>query len=244
MLWIYKKIPDKSIDLVYIDIPYDISYSGAGCLQKNLKKASATINKNKETLLKGIDYSILNELVRVMKRIYIYIWCSKSQIYDLMKYFMEKKCNFNILCWCKDNPVPFGSSPFLSDIEYCLVFYESGVKFNQGVENKHKYYISPINQKDKKEYDHPTIKPLNIVKQHILNSTQPNDVVLDCFMGSGTTGVACVETNRNFIGIEIDSQYFKIAENRLKGYSQRDIEKKEKGQIDLFDIIEEGKYDK
>ena len=56
-------------------------------------------------------------------------------------------------------------------------------------------------------------------------------------MGSGTTGVACVETNRNFIGIEIDPHYFQIAENRLKGYSQRDIERKEKGQIDLFDFI-------
>jgi DNA modification methylase len=67
-----KRIPDKSIDLVYIDIPYDISYSGGGCLQKNVKHAVKDMNKNKETLLKGIDYKILDDLCRVMKHIYIY----------------------------------------------------------------------------------------------------------------------------------------------------------------------------
>jgi site-specific DNA-methyltransferase (adenine-specific) len=50
----------------------------------------------------------------------------------------------------------------------------------------------------------------------IVNFTNPNDTILDPFMGSGTTGVACVQTGRNFIGIEIDSDYFKIAERRIK----------------------------
>lgn len=230
-----KKIPDKSIDLVYIDIPYDISYSGGGCLQKNVKHAVKDMNKNKETLLKGIDYKILDDLCRVMKRIYIYIWCSKSQIYDLMNYFIEKKkCNFNILCWCKDNPVPFGSSPFLSDIEYCLVFYESGAIFNRGCENKHKWYLSSINTKDKELFNHPTIKPLDFVKMNLLNSTKENDVVLDCFMGSGTTAVACKELGRHYIGFEINTEYYQIALDRLNGLTKKDREKRESGQMSLF----------
>ncbi len=233
-----KKIPDKSIDLVYIDIPYNIDYNGKGCLHSKISNALYSVMQDNGRLTNGIDYSILEDLCRIMKHIYIYIWCSKSQIYDLMKYFIEKKkCLFQPIVWCKTNPIPFGANNFLADKEYCLCFYESGVVFNDGWEHKATYFISGINVDDKKLYDHPTIKPLKMVKDHILNSTQPNDVVLDCFMGSGTTGVACVETNRNFIGIEIDPHYFQIAENRLKGYSQRDIERKEKGQIDLFDLI-------
>jgi len=227
-----KSIPDKSIDLIYTDIPYDISYSGGGCLQKNVKNAVKDMNKSKETLLKGIDYKILDDLVRIMKKINIYIWCSKSQIYDLMKYFIEEKqCNFNIICWCKDNPVPFGSSPFLSDIEYCLAFYESGVNFNQGCENKHKWYVSHINQYDKKLYNHPTIKPIEFVKKQILNSTQENDIVLDCFCGSGTTCLAAKETGRRYIGMEIDSEYHKIAVNRLNGITAN-------GQTSIFTDFE------
>ena len=69
-----KNIPDKSIDCIYTDIPYDISYSGGGCLQKNVKNAVKDMNKNKETLLKGIDYKILDDFVRTMKKINIYIY--------------------------------------------------------------------------------------------------------------------------------------------------------------------------
>ena len=68
-----KDIPDNSIDLVYIDVPYDIVYSGSGCLSKNVMKNKIMMNKQKETLLSGIDYSILDELCRVMKYIYIYM---------------------------------------------------------------------------------------------------------------------------------------------------------------------------
>lgn len=212
-----KQIPDNSIDLIYTDIPYDITYSGGGSLKNKVKNAVASINKNKENLLNGIDYKILDEFCRIEKKIYLYIWCSKSQIFDIMKYFVEKGCNYNILCWCKDNPVPFGSSNFLSDIEYCLCFYESGAKFNIGCENKSKWYLSHLNQRDKKKFKHPTIKPLPLVERHLLNSTNENDIVLDCFSGSGTTCVAAKKLNRQYIGIEIDPEYHKISIDRLEG---------------------------
>ena len=66
-------------------------------------------------------------------------------------------------------------------------------------------------------YKHPTIKPLELVKKHILHTTQPNDIILDCFCGSGTTCVAAKETGRRFIGMEINSKYYKIAVDRLNG---------------------------
>jgi DNA modification methylase len=144
---------------------------------------------------------------------------------------------FEILVWCKTNSTPFCNNVWLPDLEYCLLFKEKGCKLNDGYELKSKWYLSQTNKADKDLYDHPTIKPLELVKRHILHSTQPNDIVLDCFMGSGTTAVACKETGRRYLGFEIDKTYYEIACNRLKGYSQRDIEHKQKGQQDLFDFI-------
>jgi predicted methyltransferase len=64
--------------------------------------------------------------------------------------------------------------------------------------------------------DHPSPKPIDYMRKLIERTTNEGDTILDPFMGSGTTGVACVQTGRNFIGIEIDSDYFKIAERRIK----------------------------
>ena len=66
---------------------------------------------------------------------------------------------------------------------------------------------------------HPTMKDIKIIKHLVELLSNENDVVLDCFMGSGTTGVACVNTNRNFIGIELDEKYFKIAKERIEKIS-------------------------
>ena len=65
-------------------------------------------------------------------------------------------------------------------------------------------------------YEHPTQKPLRLIRQIIETITQPGDLVLDPFMGSGTTGVACMQTGRRFIGVEIDPGYFEIAKRRIE----------------------------
>lgn len=227
-----KDIPDKSIDLVYIDIPYLYEEHGGGT--SALAKRIENLTKVQLANIKdGIDYSILDELCRVMKNIYIYIWCSKEQILDLMKYFIDKKgCRFNILTWNKTNPTPATNGTYLPDIEYCLIFKENGSpKYNDGYELKSKWYVSSLNVKDKEKFKHPTIKPLELVKRHILHSTQPDDIVLDCFCGSGTTCVACKETGRRFIGMEIDPEYHKIAVDRLNGINAN-------GQTSIFTDFE------
>ena len=228
-----KKIPDKSIDLVYIDIPYLMGKGGGN--ESELSKRAKKRNKvlNEANISNGIDYSIFDELCKKMKNIYIYIWCSRLQILDIMKYFIEKKkCNYELLVWCKTNPIPIINNVFLSDIEYCLLFREKGCKLNNDYDLKSKWYVSSINKQDKDKYNHPTIKPLELVKRHILHSTQPNDIVLDCFCGSGTTCVACKETGRRFIGMEIDKEYWKIAVDRLNGINVN-------GQMSIFTNFEE-----
>ncbi len=113
------------------------------------------------------------------------------------------------------------------------MFREKGTKLNGTYETMKTFYLTNINIKDRKQYDHPTIKDLGITKNLILNSTNEGDTVLDCFMGSGTTGVACKELNRNFIGIEIDNNYFKIAKDRINGITQIERKKLDEGQLQL-----------
>lgn len=235
-----KKLPDNSIDLVYIDIPYIIESGGASPSPLS-QRAKRLRNVDLADLKEGIDYSLFDELCRVMKKIYIYIWCSKAQLTDIMYYFEKKKnCRMNLLVWCKTNPTPLGFDTWLPDLEYCLVFKEKGAKrYNAGYDVKSKWYMSGINQKDKKLFNHPTVKPLELVKRHLLHSTEENDVVLDCFLGSGTTAIACKELGRKYIGFEIDENYFNIAQDRLNGISQKDRKDQENGISNLYDFMGE-----
>ena len=105
---------------------------------------------------------------------------------------------------------------YLVDTEYLLYFRE-GIKLNTTYETASTHYEIPINTKDKEKYRHPTIKPIKIIKNLIINSSKEGDIVLDCFSGSGTTCVASKELGRQFIGIEIDPEYHKISLDRLNG---------------------------
>lgn len=205
-------IPDSSIDLVIIDPPYEIAKSGGG---GSFGKRAHLQELEKANITKGYDYSILNELVRVMKKINIYIWCNKEQLRRYIDFFEDLGCSTELLTWHKTNPVPTCNNKYLSDTEYLLFFREKGVKLYGRYATKRKYYVTATNKRDKDKYRHPTIKPLEIIENLIINSSKEGDTVLDCFMGSGTTGVACVNTNRQFIGIEIDQEYFETAKQRI-----------------------------
>ena len=210
-----KQIPDNSIDLVYIDPPYEqkVSHgSGAFGVEKKLHYAQFDHISN------GFDYeAYFKEFERVLKAINIYIWHSRMQMFTLLDYFVnKKKCNFTPLRWIKTNPVPACGNSYISDSEYCFHFREQGVQIYGTVDSKKTYYISQTNKKDKAIWEHPTIKPLDFVKNHIFNSTQPGDLVLDCFSGSGTTALTSSQLGRNFIAIEIDEKYHSLSIQRLE----------------------------
>ncbi len=78
-----KNIPDKSIDLIYIDIPYEITYSGGGCLQARFNDKLRNTLSNNNNLTKGIDYSIFDEFIRILKNIYIYIYGVQNLKYTI-----------------------------------------------------------------------------------------------------------------------------------------------------------------
>jgi len=221
-----KQIPDKSVDLIYTDIPYLYTQGGGG----SSRIAKNIIAKTKEikSISNGINFEILDDFVRVMKKINCFIWCSKLQILEILKFFVEKhNCNFEILVWTKSNPLPQTNNTWLSDVEYCLYFRESGVPLNHGYELKSKWHQSLTNVRDKHFFDHPTIKPLELIKRHIAHTTQENDIVLDSFIGSGTTAIASREINRQYIGFEIDPRWHKVAIDRINNIDAR-------GQISLL----------
>lgn len=215
-----KDIPDHSIDLIVTDPPYLISATNGGGTINNVKKLNKSL-KDLTTvdITHGYDIELFGtEFIRVMKEINIYLWCNKVQIPDYIDFYVKKhKCKFDILCWHKTNALPTYSNKYLTDTEYLLYFRKGkGKCFPNNYEDAKTYYIAPINHKDKKDYGHPTIKPLDITEKIIRNSSQSGQIVLDCFMGSGTTAVACYNLNRKFIGIELDEGYFNIAKDRVE----------------------------
>lgn len=196
-----KQVEDKSVDLVIIDPPYEFVMGGTGKNQLAKRKLNQKIaiynlgteltknrisgggcfgpkNKsyyreiaNNHFVSKGFTNEILDELCRVMKKINIYIFCSKRQLRQIIDYFDDKGCNYDLLVWCKTNPLPSCNNTYLSDLEYCVFAREKGVKLYGNVKTKSRYYISSLNVTDKKDYDHPTIKPLELVKNLIINSS-------------------------------------------------------------------------
>lgn len=166
-----KQVPDKSVDLIVTDPPYEIDGLHGGGILKGRVNSIADQLRN-DDLGKGIDLKILEEFVRVMKKINIYLWCNKEQIYDYLTFFVKERwCNWEMLIWAKENPAPFYRNHYLKDKEYCLYFWETGVKLNtRSFQTSKTVYVTNVNKADKERYNHPTIKPEEIIENLIRNS--------------------------------------------------------------------------
>ncbi len=212
-----KELPNNSVDLIVTDPPYLIENTKAGG-HSNLAKSIQGMNDELANgiLTQGINEEILDDFMRVMKVPNIYIWCNHKQIPMYLDYFVNKhKCSFDIIIWVKTNAMPLFNNKYLTDKEYCLYFRKGAYCNPQSYEEAKTVYFQPINISDKQLFEHTTIKPINIIQTLIKNSSKENDIVLDCFMGSGTTAVACQETGRQFIGFEIEPKWVKVANDRL-----------------------------
>ena len=209
-LEIMKDIDDKSIDMVLTDPPYEIVAGGGGgcfgvekrCYHRGVKQLSY-----------GFENTILDECKRVLKVFNMYIFCSKDQILQILLWSKENNFNIDVLCYHKLNPIPTTNNKYLSDTEYIIFIREEKAYLGGDYKSKKKYFIQ---NNSKSELEHPTVKPLNIISTLVQTSSKEKDIVLDPFLGSGTTAVACQELHRNFIGIEISEKYCNIARERLK----------------------------
>lgn len=207
--------PDGIADLAILDPPYIFeSTTGGGAFGSNAKYYHGKLSP----LSNGLDTDIIREVIRMLKAPNLYIWGNWRAIAEYLQVF--KGLNTNLLSWHKSNPVPMCSNKYLNDTEYCLFIRAPGVKLRGGYEDHGTWWLTPLNTEDKRLYGHPTPKPLDIIRQMVRNSTDPGDLVLDPFMGSGTTGHACAIEGRRFLGCEIDAGYFQTASARIKRASQ------------------------
>lgn len=218
-----QRIPDGSVDCIITDPPYVVGNQGGGFWSKavegNHYNARGT-RKGMERLgdLKdGFDPRVLDEMCRVMKRINLYVFCSQKQLRPYLDYFVDGKgCNWNLLAWHKTNPIPACGNKYLSDTEFILFFREKGVRVAGHYETKRTFYTSLRNQEDNVRYGHPTVKPLQIVRNFVVNSVPLGGIVLDPFIGSGTTAVAALQEGRHYIGFETNKMYYETAVKRVE----------------------------
>lgn len=118
----------------------------------------------------------------------------------------------------KTNPAPFNRDRmFVNDVEFAIwgIYNSKGDPSNWTFNRYHPVEKCVMNTQVQSSDLHPTMKDLFVIKHLVKLLSNENETVLDCFMGSGTTGVACKEYKRNFIGIEIDKKYFEIAQDRI-----------------------------
>ena len=216
-LELLKEIPSDSVDLVVTDPPYKMNHSTGGCTSTGMKdrwkgniKAGNTV-MDFETNVDFQDW--IPEVYRVLKDgSHCYIFCNDKNMQELLNAatdigFKES----NILVWIKNNSTP--NRYYMKNLEFVVFLYKGKAKPINNMGSKCAVEVRNINGKDK---FHPTEKPVELLKSYILNSSQEGDVVLDCFMGSGSTGVACKETGRDFIGFEIKDNFFEIAKKRIE----------------------------
>ena len=197
-----KRIPDGSVDCVVTDIPYN-ECNRADKGLRNLDKANADI---------GIfNVDILTKNLCDKTQGSIYMFCGFNQVSTIRQAMSKKGLSTRIVVWEKTNPSPMnGSVIWLSGVELCVYGKKQGATFNLHCKNTVFRYPCV-------GYSiHPTQKPVELMLQLIAASTKEGDTVLDPFMGSGTTAIACIKEKRNFIGFELNKEYYDKACKRIK----------------------------
>ena len=197
-----KSIPDKLIHLTCTDIPYGVVNRESNGLRN--------LDKDKADIIEFDLHTVLSEICRVTNGS-IYIFCGTEQVSEIRRYLVSDGLTTRLIIWEKTNPSPMnGQYVWLSGVECCIYGKYKGATYNGYCENTVLRYSCSRNKL------HPTQKPLELIKKLILQSSNEGDIVLDPFIGSGTTAIACINTNRNFIGFELDPTYYAIAEGRIK----------------------------
>ena len=223
-LEIMKDIPDKSIDMILCDLPYGttknkwdsiIDLTELWCGYERIIKDNGAI-----VLFSQMPFTA--ELVHSNLKLFRYewIWEKENGTGFLNAKKMPLKIHENILVFYKKLPIynpqmRTGFKPYKCKQGRHSTNYGAYEQGHITESNGERYPIDIIEFK-KDTGLHPTQKPVALLEYLIKTYTNEGDVVLDNCMGSGSTGVACVNTNRNFIGIELDEKYFEIAKNRIE----------------------------
>ncbi len=210
-LEVMRDMPDNSVDAVITDPPYGVevgsrSKRGQGGVSAKRRNEIGCFDDSADYLSSIVD-KFLQQATRLSP-----VAAVCSGIKTLMYYPQPEW----IIAWIyenKNNFCPYGFNNWTPILCYGKDPYQQKRKGNSPLAVKTDVIFNNSRQRNN---GHPTPKPLPFMRDLILRiSTAEGDTILDPFMGSGMTGVACVQTERNFIGIEIDESYYNIAKRRI-----------------------------
>lgn len=221
----------QSIDMIFADPPYFLSNNGLTV--KNGKIVS--VNKGQWDQSKGLshdlqfNYDWINHSYHLLKD-HGTIWISSTHHNLFQLGFILNQIGFkilNIITWEKPNPPPnFSCRYFTYSAEWIIwarkmpktphyFNYDLMKKTNGDKQMKDIWKLPAVSKWEKTQGKHPTQKPLGLLSRIILSSTQENDLILDPFSGSATTGISAILHNRRYIGIEQDTNFLELSKNRF-----------------------------
>ena len=197
------------VDLVLTDPPYLINYSTNRRKDKGHDFCKPICNDSNFEVIEDIIPLLFDLLT---DRGAVYMFCNSAHV-DYFKQQIERYFTLkNILVWVKNNWTAGDlAGAYAKQTEFILYAAKGRHVLNGRRDSDVLFY----NRVAGKKQVHQNQKPVELLKFLIRKSSQPNNAVLDCFMGSGSTGVACAQMGRNFIGIELDENYYNIAKNRI-----------------------------
>lgn len=227
---VFREIPDSSVDLILTDPPYGQRMND-DCLAARWEEATGKgpngptrpiLNDGEEA--NGLVEQMFQEAARVLKPGCCCCCCcgggGPDPQFARWAMLLDKYLTFKQMVVWDKGKIGMGWH-YRRSYEVILVAQKKGAPC-RWFDNTHmvENIIRPGDYGIKKiipsKTQHPTVKPVALMAHFIRLHTMPGDVVLDPFMGSGTTGVACVNMDRDFIGVELDPQFYEMAEKRLK----------------------------
>jgi len=225
-----KQLPDESIDLVVTDPPYKIVQGGCSNKAVTINACGGILNKhdgdNIELVKKGKIFNHneiqfnewLPEIYRVLKdNSHCYIMINGRNLAELQMEAEKVGFRFhNIIAWDKGNATP--NKWYMQRLEFILFLRKGKAK---NINNMGTTTLLQVPNLKKGTKQHPTEKPIDLMKILIENSSSENEIVLDPFIGVGSTALACKESNRQYIGFELDTNYYNIATKRISEHHEQ-----------------------
>lgn len=227
---VIKRIPDNSIDFILTDPPYNLGQHSTG----NIPLPGRSAMNNDVAEWDMVDFNPeewAEDFFRILKPTgNLFIFTSYNQIGRWYNCLDHRFDTSNFMVWHKTNPAPkIFKAGFLNSCEMVFTCWNKKHTWNFSTQkDMHNFIESPICMRPERLSDpkHPTQKPVSILKRMIEIATNAGDIVFDPFMGVGSTGVAAIELQRRFIGIELDSKYFYAAKNRIDNIVNRQVKTK------------------
>jgi len=207
-----KRLP--KIDLICTDPPFNFSTHGQGIMRK--RDYLDTIQEGFGSDFDPLIY--LDLFYDLVDPFNAYFFCNKTLVPVYLEWAAKKDLSWDILTWIKPNPTPLHNNHYLPDIEYIIFMKAMGAYWNPSLKFDYyrKWIIEDPPNRYKTIYNHPSAKPVNIIKKLILVSCPSNGRVYDPFLGSGATLQACNELDIEGYGTEINPIYEPDIKKRLK----------------------------